>query len=165
MRYVGRFATTRAKLVAYLKRKVRERGWSGEREPDLEELANRFAAQGYIDDAGYALSKSRSLTGRGYGARRLDQALRAAGVAEEDGTEARRHAETESAKAALRFAERKRFGPFGENVLDARQRDRALASMIRAGHGFGLSRAILSLEPGTQPSLEELAELSSHSGG
>ena len=31
--YVGRFATTRAKLIAYLSRKLRERGWEGERQP------------------------------------------------------------------------------------------------------------------------------------
>lgn len=163
LRYVGRFATTRAKLVAYLRRKVRERGWSGEQEPDLEALAERFAGQGYIDDAVYALSKSRSLAGRGYGKRRLDLALRTAGVAEEDSAEALRHADAESVTAALRFAERKRLGPFGRDVLDPRGRDRALASMVRAGHAFGLSRAILSLEPGAQPSLEELAELSSRS--
>ena len=28
--YVGRFATSRAKLLSYLKRKLRERGWDGD---------------------------------------------------------------------------------------------------------------------------------------
>ena len=62
LRYVGKYATTRAKLRAYLSRKLRERGWDGAREPDLEALAERFAELGYVDDAAYALSKSRSLT-------------------------------------------------------------------------------------------------------
>src|SRR5579864_698448 len=35
LRYVGRFATTKAKLTAYLWRKVRERGWNEEEKPDL----------------------------------------------------------------------------------------------------------------------------------
>ena len=45
----------------------------GEREPDLEAIAEQFAELGYIDDAAYALSKSRALSSRGYGKRRLDQ--------------------------------------------------------------------------------------------
>ena len=35
LRYVGKYATTRAKLAAYLARKLRERGWDGQREPDV----------------------------------------------------------------------------------------------------------------------------------
>src|SRR5690349_19218769 len=85
LRYVGKYATTRAKLRAYLSRKLRERGWDGPREPDLEALSNRFAELGYIDDAAYALGQSRSLSARGYGKRRLADRLRVAGVDEEDG--------------------------------------------------------------------------------
>ena len=84
LRYVSKYATTRAKLREYLTRKLRERGWDGERQPDLEALANRFAELGYVDDAAFALSKSRSLTARGYGRRRLDEKLRLAGVGEGD---------------------------------------------------------------------------------
>jgi regulatory protein len=62
LRYVGKYATTRAKLRTYLGRKLRERGWEGDREPDLEVLGNRFAELGYIDDASYALGQSRSLS-------------------------------------------------------------------------------------------------------
>src|SRR5437763_1626520 len=85
LRYVGRFATTRAKLRSYLARKVRERGWDGAREPDPVRIAERFAEQGYVDDAAYALAKSEALTGRGYGKRRVVEKLRAAGVEEDDG--------------------------------------------------------------------------------
>ena len=63
MTYVGRFATTRTKLRAYLARKIRERGWEGQQEPDLIALAERLASRGFIDDAVYAESKARSLTG------------------------------------------------------------------------------------------------------
>jgi hypothetical protein len=30
--------------------------------------------------------------------------------------------------------------------------------MVRAGHGFGLARAILALEPGSEVDIETLAE-------
>ena len=146
--YVGRFATTRAKLRTYMARKLRERGWDGGAEPDLEAIAERFAAQGYVDDSGYAVAKSNALSGRGYGARRLDQSLRAAGVSEADGEAARALASSRAGEAALRFAERRRIGPFGDGYRDPRARERALAAMIRAGHGFALARTIVDLPPG-----------------
>ncbi|MFL6733678.1 MAG: regulatory protein RecX [Sphingomicrobium sp.] len=161
LRYVGRFATTRSKLLTYLRRKLRERGWSGTSEPDLEAMVQRFVELGYIDDAGYALSKSRSLTGRGYGVTRVVQSLRIAGVEEEDGLEARAHAEQQAVSAALRFAERKRIGPFATASADPKARQRALATMVRAGHSFALSRAIVDLCPGIEPDRSAL----SHAAG
>ena len=59
VRYVGKYATTRAKLAAYLSRKVRERGWGGDSDPAIAGIVDRFAELGYVDDAGYALDKAR----------------------------------------------------------------------------------------------------------
>ena len=146
--YVGRFATTRAKLRSYLQRKVRERGWDGAAAPDLDGMAERFAELGYIDDEAYALSKSRSLTSRGYGLRRVEQSLHAAGVGEADAAPARRHAEQDQVEAALRFAERRRLGPFASQPADRQGREKAIAAMIRAGHPFALARMILQLPHG-----------------
>lgn len=157
LRYVGRFATTRAKLCSYLARKLRERGWEGTREPDVAAIARRFADQGYLDDSSYALAKSQSLTGRGYGKRRVLQALMVAGVEEEESRAACEHADDEAVSAALRFARRRRVGPFAESVQrDPREKEKALAAMIRAGHGFELSRAILALAPGTDVDADQL---------
>lgn len=157
--YVGRFATTRAKLRAYLSRKLRERGWSGEREPDLAALADRFASQGYIDDAAYALSKAQGLTARGYGERRVIEKLRVAGVEEGDRLEAHDHSQREAVSAALRFAERRKIGPFAQEMArDRIERDKAIAAMVRAGHSFGLARAIAGIEPGAAIDMDELAE-------
>jgi regulatory protein len=157
--YVGRFATTRARLRSYLARKIRERGWDGADEPNLERIAERFAAQGYIDDAAYALAKSRALTGRGYGRRRVLEKLRAAGVEEPDGADARAHADAQAVAAALRFAERRRLGPFAAAAPNGpKEREKALAAMIRAGHPFDLARAIVDLRPGADLDLEAFAE-------
>lgn len=159
LRYVGKFATTRSKLRAYLGRKLRERGWKGDREPDLEAIAERFARNGYIDDEAYALTKAQSLTGRGYGKRRVVQSLRVAGVEEEDSGPATDHADGEAVAAALRFAERRKLGPFAAaRPADPREQEKALATMLRAGHGFGLSRAIVSLRPGEPVDADELIE-------
>lgn len=146
--YVGRFATTRAKLAAYLRRKLHERGWSGERDVDVDGLVERFSDSGYVDDCAFAMAKSRSLVARGYGAGRLRQSLRAAGVEEDDSAAARELAEAEAAESALRFARRRRLGPFAAARPDRNGREKAIAAMIRAGHGFELARAIVDLEPG-----------------
>ena len=158
LRYVGRFATTRAKLAIYLKRKIRERGWEEGGGPEPEAIAERMARLGYVDDAAYALSKSRSLTSRGYGPTRIRQSLRAAGVAEEDARPADEFANAEQISAALQFARRRRLGPYGSEPLEREARKRALAAMIRAGHAFGLSQAILALEPGSEFDIESLRE-------
>jgi regulatory protein len=159
LRYVGKYATTRAKLRTYLARKITERGWDGERSPDLEALVNRMAELGYIDDAAYALTKSRSLTSRGYGERRLAQKLRDAGVANDDRVAAYAHALSEAVAAALRFAERRRFGPFATCAgADRAQREKWIAALVRAGHNFALSRAIAYLEPGAEIDLDQLRE-------
>jgi len=158
LRYVGRFATTRTKLAIYLKRKVRERGWEGDKEPDPNAIVERMASLGYVDDAAYALSKSRALTSRGYGPGRIRQSLRAAGVNDEDAQPADELAKAEQVNAALQFARRRRLGPYGSEPIEREQRQRALAAMIRAGHAFALSQAILALEPGAEFDIESLCE-------
>jgi regulatory protein len=157
--YVGRFATSRSKLISYLKRKLHERGWDGDGEPPLDALADRLVELGYIDDRAYALSKARSLTGRGYGGRRIRQALSLAGIAEEEAGEARELVEAEAVESALRFARRRSIGPFASVRPDPRRREREMAAMIRAGHGYGVARAIIDLNPGENPDFEALAKL------
>ncbi|QNM82712.1 regulatory protein RecX [Sphingomonas sabuli] len=146
--YLGRFATTRAKLASYLSRKLRERGWGGERPADIEAIVGRMAELGYVDDAAFALSKSRALTARGYGGRRVGLALRSAGVDPGDGEAALGHAEDQRVESALRFAQKRRIGPFGDGTADPRMRERTLAAMIRAGHDFAIAKAVLALPGG-----------------
>jgi regulatory protein len=158
LRYVGKYATTRSKLRAYLARKLRERGWDGTLDPDLEALADRFAELGYVDDAAFALTKSRSLAGRGYGKRRLAEQLKHAGITEEDSREALDAAETAAVSAALRFAQRRRIGPFAAEMADPQARERAIAAMVRAGHDSGLARKIMGLQPDQDADLVNLCE-------
>ena len=157
--YVGRFATSRAKLRDYLGRKLRERGWAGTSEPPVDELTGKLARLGYVDDRAYAVAKARSLSGRGYGGRRVRQALMQAGIGEDDAGDANALATAGAVAAALRFARRKGFGPYAESKPDPRGRERAIAAMIRAGHGFGLARAIVDRAPGEVPDSDEISEI------
>lgn len=156
--YVGRFATSRAKLLSYLRRKVRERGWAGEGEPDFNALADKMVRLGYVDDRSFALSKARSLTSRGYGERRVGQALMQAGIGEDEASDARVLAQSEAVDAALRFARRRSIGPYALSSPDPKERERALAAMMRAGHRFALARAIVDMEPGSDADVVALAE-------
>jgi regulatory protein len=163
LRYVGQYATSRAKLAAYLLRKIRERGWEGDPAPDVMEIANRFAEQGYVDDAAFALAQSRSLGARGYGKRRLTEKLRLTGIEEPDRAAAIDHADAEAVDAALRFAQRRRIGPFSSAAGDIRQREKWIAAMIRAGHGFPIARALSAMLPGSAIDVDRLREFTDRS--
>jgi regulatory protein len=160
LRYVERYATSRKKLCTYLSRKLRERGWNEDDEPELEALASRLSELGYVNDEAYALARSRELIQRGHGKRRLEEKMHLAGIADEDGVAARALADEAAVDAALRFAERRRIGPFAAEAADSRQREKAIATMVRAGHSFALARLVASLAPGSEVDREELRDRS-----
>ena len=149
--YVARFATSRSKLAHYLRRKLNERGWTGERDAPIADIVEKLAEAGYIDDPAYALAKARNLGARGYGERRVQGELRAAGIDEDDGAAARDFARDGATEAALKFARRKRIGPFATNPPDRRDSDKALAAMIRAGHPFDLAKRVLNMPHNIDP--------------
>jgi regulatory protein len=154
--YAGRYATTRAKLADYLRRKLRERGWGGTGAPPVEALVERFASLGYVDDAAFAQARTGALLRRGYGERRVSQALKAAGIGEEDAAPAREEAERGAEEAALRFARRRKIGPYAAaplaNDREGREaRQKAAAAMLRAGHRLDVVRRILDASPGEVP--------------
>lgn len=141
--YVARFAVSAAKLEGYLKRKLRERGWAGEADPPVAALVARFVDAGYVDDAAYARSKTGSLLRRGYGMRRIGQALGAAGIGEADREAARASADIQR-RAALALAKKRRFGPFGAGQLDRPGREKQIAAMLRAGHPLDSARELVN---------------------
>lgn len=146
LRYVERYATTRAKLAAYLTRKLRERGSDGP--VDVAGLADRMAELGYVDDRAFAEMRAASMTRRGLGARRVRDALRHAGVGEEDAGAVADTLDDGAEAAALAFARRKRIGPFALAPVERDRREKQIAAMVRAGHAPSLARRILSLDPG-----------------
>ncbi len=133
--YVARFATTRAKLEHYLARKLRERGWDAAEPPRVAEIAERFEQAGYIDDEAYARSKTGSLLRRGYGMRRVGQALGAAGV-EDEVRDLVAPDESERRSAALTMVRKRRFGPYASESADRALREKQIAAMLRAGHAM-----------------------------
>ena len=147
--YVGRFATSKAKLAHYLGRKLRERGWEGEGAAEIEALIEKIVGYGYVNDAAYAETTARSLVRRGFGKRRIASAIYAAGITETDCATAAQIAEDARISSALRLAEKRRWGPFAdERLSDPALREKRIAVFLRAGHDARLARAILALGPG-----------------
>lgn len=154
--YVARFATSGAKLESYLVRKIRERGVADGEELDPAAVVERLIELKYVDDEAYAMSKAGSLLRKGYGARRVEQALRADGIDEglrSDMTPS----EVELRRAVIMLARKRRFGPFGDALPEGleghKKREKQIAAMVRAGHGFDAARTVVEAK-----SEEELDE-------
>jgi len=156
--YAARYATTGAKLEAYLTRKIRERGVAEDGdgrslELDVGGIVARMVELGYVDDDAFARARSRDLTGRGYGARRVEQALWAAGVGEEVRGE-HTPGEADRRRAAMLMARKRGFGPYARSeageaedeplpTLDPSRREKQIAAMLRAGHDYDHVRRVL----------------------
>ncbi len=141
--YVARFATSAARLGQYLRRKLRERGWAGEGEPPITALVEKMVGLGFVDDEAFAKAKSGSLLRRGYGARRVDQALNAAGIAKEVRGEVRGDKLVLRA-AALSMARKRRLGPYGPADADRTLREKQVATLLRAGHPLDSARILVN---------------------
>ncbi|MFC0588566.1 regulatory protein RecX [Novosphingobium aquiterrae] len=153
--YVARFATSAAKLDGYLRRKLRERGWEEEGDPPVAATVARYVALGYVDDAAFARAKTGSLLRRGYGQRRIGQALYAAGIDEAARDEAR-PGQVEQRQAALALARKRRLGPFGAPPADRAAREKQVAAMLRGGHSLDSARFLVNAA--TIATAEEWAE-------
>ena len=141
--YAARFSTSAAKLEHYLRRKLHERGWEGETPADTAAVTARFVELGYVDDEMYARAKSSSLLGRGYGGRRVNQALNEAGIAAEIREDVA-PGERAARAAALKLAQRRKFGPFGTELPERDKREKQLSAMLRAGHSLDNARNLVN---------------------
>lgn len=157
--YVGRFATSEARLARYLGRKLFERGWAG---ADLSSDAvaaavAKCARLGFVDDDAFARQRGGALGRRGLGERRLRAQLSVDGIAAEVAAPVLDTARDDRLTTALAFARRRRLGPYGSGMpSDPKTRDRVIAAFLRAGHDAATVRRILAVAPGDDAALAEL---------
>jgi regulatory protein len=143
LHYVGRYATTTAKLGSYLRRKVLERGWNESDPADIARIVSRCEELGYVDDRAFAETRAASLGRRGYGARRIGAALQVAGIDGDIVTDVMPD-EDAAYRAAEVYARRKRLGRYGDDMADPQQRQRQFSAMLRAGHSFELAKSFVN---------------------
>jgi len=145
--YVGRYATTRVKLAQYLTRKALTRGWNDDDGTDIGSIVTPIVEKcsllGYVDDAAFAVARGASLGRRGYGARRVAQALKAAGIDADDAAPAEAAAHEDALAAAVAYAKRRHIGPFSRNRQeDVNEKRRGFAALLRAGHAPDIARRV-----------------------
>jgi regulatory protein len=127
----------------------------------IEAILMKFERSGLIDDQAYAESRARSLFRGGASQRKIKAQLAHKGVqrAEIDGSIANLEEEEGAAidldlKAAIRYAKRRRLGPFRAAELRQVRRDRDLAAMARTGFSGTIARTVIDAT-----SVEELEGL------
>jgi regulatory protein len=113
----------------------------------LETVVGKFISLGYLNDQSYAQALLHSLNQRGLSRARIINTLRTKGVDAELIESIMPEPDKEQEKlAALRWAKKKRLGPF---VINPRENDtqRGLASLARAGFGYDIANWVICLSP------------------
>jgi regulatory protein len=143
--YLGRYATSAANLEKVLQRRVQKWCRLNDADPSdyaqiVSETVSFCVEHGLVDDAVFAESRTRTLRARGWPARRIRLGLAQKGVERGVIDEALEQNEVGDDEAALRFAQRRRLGPW-RIAGRSEKRDRDIAAMIRAGFSLDLARA------------------------
>ncbi|WP_237153550.1 regulatory protein RecX [Oryzibacter oryziterrae] len=154
--YLQRYAASQAHFRDVLGRKFRrwlEAGYivaePAALEAEVAAVVAEFQGLGLLDDKAFA--EARVASGRRKGASRLRIAmtLRRKGVDAETAEVALAGDEGSDEEAALRFAHRRRIGPWRRDRGGdaATLRNREIAAMMRQGFGYGLARTIIDMAP------------------
>ena len=164
LRYLERYASSAANLRRVLMRRVEraaraemvERSDAAGR---VDELILRLRTRRLLDDAAYAEGRARSLSRKGGSRAKIARTLAAKGVDRDTIDEAlaglAEAGETDLA-AALRFARRRRLGPFRAAKERAARRDRDLAALGRAGFSYEIARRVI--DAATSEALDAAAD-------
>lgn len=179
VRYLARFAASRAQVLQVLDRKIKrdlvrcgeEAGSDVVEAAALWQMAAQkivadLARQGFLDDRRFAEGRARSLLAAGRPLRRVRDDLRARGVAPEvieavlddlknTAEGAALDSDALDRAAAIRFARRRRLGPYATARPPGEERQaahrKALAAFARAGFSYHLAKAVLTAEDETAP--------------
>jgi regulatory protein len=145
--YLGRYATSSANLERVLQRRIqrwcRLNGGDSTAFSDLVTETVAFCVtHGLVDDAAFAEVRTATLRNRGWPSRRIRAGLAQKGLARDVIETALEQDEIGDEAAAMRFAQRRRLGPWRlTGRADKRERD--IAAMMRAGFGMDLARATI----------------------
>ncbi|MEM8914461.1 MAG: regulatory protein RecX [Pseudomonadota bacterium] len=150
--YLERFATSAENLRRVLGRRVhRSAQLHGTDEEaglaHIDALIERYIRAGLLDDAAFARAKVHTLTRAGHARRAIRMRLRAKGVAPGAIDKALEELAEEMSEAdpdiiaALRYARRRRLGPFGAG--DETRRQREMAALARRGFSLDIVRLIM----------------------
>lgn len=160
--YLKRFSSSEENLRRVMMRRVERsaRAHGTDREEAaawVDDLVARLARAGLVDDRRYAEGRVHALHARGASIRVITAKLREKGVPAEIIDEAiaalRDEQPDAELEAAIRFARRRRIGPFRIKPPAERQRQKDLAALARAGFDYGTAMKVADAE--TEDELRE----------
>lgn len=164
-RYLGRYATTEANLRFILLRKVERILANHDDAEQLRQQAEEWITEvvaksvkiGLIDDRLYASSKINSFLFGGSSMVNIKAKLRAKGVPQEIITELIAEAQEKTPdinfRSAIKYAKKRRFGPFRSREPQEKTNDREKAAMARAGYSYDEVNRVLK---GDREELEDI---------
>lgn len=155
--YLGRYASSRHKLAQILQRFASRKLTDYDTDDiaaAIEQTIDQCCQLGYLDDRQFAVTVARSQRRLGRSQAVIRQRLRQHALGDDIIAHALAEADENSAngdlQAAIRFAQRRRLGPFAQRHsahhqrLDTQQwKQRDLGAMARAGFSMATSRQIL----------------------
>ncbi|MBT3305966.1 MAG: regulatory protein RecX [Alphaproteobacteria bacterium] len=153
--YLSRFATSSENLRRVMMRKVVKSARHHDADPDdgkvlVDAMIERFLRSGLLDDGGYARARAASLHQRGNSSRIIRGKLKQKGLDEDTIEQAlaalRDDDDDPERTAAIRFARRRRLGPFATRLQEDGVREKHLAAMARAGFSYDMARRIIDTE-------------------
>ena len=168
LHYLERYASSRANLKRVLMGKVeRSARFHGTDREDgaqaVEALLDRLADAGYLDDAAYARGRAIGLHRAGHSTTAIRMKLRQKGVDDDTTAQAletlTEEAEAPELAAALRYARKRRLGPYRTPATRKANAERDMAALARKGFSLDLARQVvltddletLEEEAGAQP--------------
>ncbi len=162
--YLGRYSASRQRLREVLGRFAQRKLEDlppAETKAAIETVIEKCASFGYVDDAQFAATQARSQRRQGRSRMGILQRLRVHRLDDDIISDALTGADEGISDgelmAALRFARRRRLGPYQTiKTDDPAKRQRQMASLARAGFNMGICRQVMDLED--EVAAEDLAE-------
>jgi regulatory protein len=151
LQYLERYASSLANLRRVLMRRIERAARAGaidraEGRARVAAVVERLRQRRFVDDGAYADGRARSLSRQGRSRAAIARTLAAKGV-EADAVAAALAALADTGEtdvsAALRFAKRRRLGPFRAAKERAARRERDLAALGRAGFSYEVARLVV----------------------
>ena len=150
--YLSRFTTSEENLRRVMMRKVFRSANHHGTNPDegkvlIEDIISRYLRSGILDDKAYAKAKATALHRRGNSSRNIQAKLKQKGLNSDVidiALAALREVDKDPERtAAIRFARRRRLGPFQFCQLNDELRKKHLAAMARAGFSYDIAKLII----------------------
>lgn len=150
--YLQRYSSSEDNLRQVLERKVMRAAVALSLAPDdyremISEVVSFCVRNGLVDDRTYTETKIASLRRRGRSTSRIRATLSAKGVAANLIDEALDDDPRSEFTAAMRYAKRRRLGPWRTNTdPDNKTLEKETAAMCRSGFAYSLARRIVTAE-------------------